>query len=108
MTEEFCLAVSASHPAGSHQSMSLSKFKREKFILYKTPGHNNREMALQFCRNAGFEPEIAFESEQAETIQHLVASNLGVTILPRMVFDNHVANSIVMVRIEPPTPKRTI
>ena len=40
---------------------------------------------MQYCRNAGLEPEVAFESEQAETIQYLVASNLGITLLPEMV-----------------------
>lgn len=108
MTEEFCVAVSPQHSIASQPSIALSKLKRERFVLYKTPGHHNREMALQYCRNAGFEPEVAFESEQAETIQNLVASNLGITILPRMVFDNGAANSLTMVRIDPPTPKRTV
>jgi len=108
ITEEFCLGVSLDHPLAAQASVSLSKLKREKFILYKTPGHHNRETVLQFCRNAGFEPQVEFESEQAETIQYLVESNLGVTVLPRMVFDKRAANSIVMVRIESPTPKRTI
>ena len=108
MTEEFCVAVAPLHSLGLRASVALSDLKQEKFILYKTPGHHNREILLQYCRQAGFEPEIEFESEQAETIQNLVASNLGITILPRMVFNSRIVNSMAMVRIEPPTPKRTI
>ena len=82
--------------------------KREKFILYKTPGHNTREVTLQYCRNAGFEPEVAFESEQAETIQYLVASDLGITLLPEMVLRHPAGQNISMVRIQAPTPRRTV
>ncbi len=107
-TEEFCLAVSSEHPLSAVSSIAIHKLKREKFVLYKGGGHHNREIVLQCCRNAGFEPDVAFESEQAETIQSLVASNLGITMLPRMVFENPERTTISMIRVEPPTPKRTI
>jgi LysR family hydrogen peroxide-inducible transcriptional activator len=107
-TEEFCLAVSAQHSLSAQASVPISRLKREKFILYKTPGHNTRELTLQYCRNAGFEPEVAFESEQAETIQYLVASNLGITLLPEMVLRHRAGQNIAMVRIQAPTPRRTV
>jgi DNA-binding transcriptional LysR family regulator len=107
-TEEFCVAVSAKHPLSSQASVPLARLKREKFILYKTPGHNTREVTLQYCRNAGFEPEVAFESEQAETIQYLVASDLGITFLPSMVLRHRAGLNIAMVRIQAPTPRRTL
>jgi DNA-binding transcriptional LysR family regulator len=107
-TEEFCLAVSAEHSLHTQKAVPLAKLRREKFILYKNPGHNTRETTIQYCRNAGFEPEVAFESEQAETIQYLVASNLGVTLLPEMVLRHHTGWRIAMVRIQAPTPRRTV
>jgi LysR family hydrogen peroxide-inducible transcriptional activator len=108
LVEEFCVVVSNQHPLSSLASVSMSRLRREPFILYKTPGHNNREIILQCCRNAGFEPEVAFESEQAETIQNLVASNLGITLLPHMVLQHRKGQNIAMVRLEPPTPRRTV
>jgi DNA-binding transcriptional LysR family regulator len=108
LVEELCLAVSTQHPLSALTSVPISRLRREQFILYKTPGHNNREVILQCCRNAGFEPEVAFESEQAETIQNLVASNLGITLLPHMVLQHRKGQNIAMVRIEPPTPRRTV
>lgn len=107
-TEEFCLAVSSQHPLSTQSTVSLARLKREKFILYKTPGHHTREITLQYCHNAGFDPEVAFESEQAETIQYLVASNLGVTLLPEMVLRDRAGQNISMVRIQSPTPRRVI
>ena len=108
LVEELCLAVSTRHPLSNLTSVPMTRLRREQFILYKTPGHNNRELTLQYCRNAGFEPEVAFESEQAQTIQNLVASNLGITLLPHMVLQHRDGRSIAMVRIEPPTPRRVI
>jgi LysR family hydrogen peroxide-inducible transcriptional activator len=107
-TEEFCLAVSSQHPLSEQASVPIARLKRETFILYKTPGHNTRELTLQYCRNAGFEPEVAFESEQAETIQYLVASSLGITLLPEMVLRHRTGQNIAMVRIQSPTPRRTV
>jgi len=107
-TEQFCVAVSLQHPLSSQESVPILRLKREKFILYKTPGHNTREITLQYCRNAGFEPEVAFESEQAETIQSLVASNLGLSLLPEMVLRHRAGQSLAMVRIQSPTPRRTV
>jgi LysR family transcriptional regulator, hydrogen peroxide-inducible genes activator len=107
-TEEFCLAVSLDHPLHAQASVPIARLKREKFILYKIPGHNTRELTIQYCRNAGFEPDVAFESEQAETIQYLVASNLGVTLLPEMVLRHQAGQNVAMVRIQSPTPRRTV
>lgn len=107
-TEEFCLAVSLEHPLSRQRSVPVSRLERERFILYKTPGHNTRDLTIQLCRNAGFEPQVAFESEQAETIQCLVASNLGVTLLPEMVLRNRASNNIALVRIQPPSPNRAV
>ena len=62
---------------------------------------------MQYCRNAGFEPEVAFESEQAEN-----------PISGRVESGNHAAagdgarapvgQRIAMVRIQSLTPRRTV
>jgi LysR family hydrogen peroxide-inducible transcriptional activator len=108
LVEELCVAVSSQHPLSSLTSVPMTRLRREQFILYRTPGHNMRELTLQYCRNAGFEPTVAFESEQAQTIQNLVASNLGITLLPHMMLEHRDKQNIAMIRIEPPTPRRTI
>jgi DNA-binding transcriptional LysR family regulator len=108
LTEELCLAVSRKHALAGAKSVAPSQLRSEKFILYKSALHNIRELTLQFCRNAGFEPNVEFESEQAETIQNLVAADLGITLLPEMVLRNHSGTELVMVRIQPPAPTRTL
>jgi DNA-binding transcriptional LysR family regulator len=108
LTENLSLAVSRRHPLARKSAVALRELEGERFILYKSELHSTRQLTLEFCRNAGFEPKVEFESEQAETIQNLVAANLGVTILPDMVFEHRVAADLIRVRIFPPTPGRTI
>jgi DNA-binding transcriptional LysR family regulator len=108
LTEEICIGVSAQHFFAGYSSIPLGRLRKEKFILYKTATHNMREITLEYCRAAGFEPEVAFESEQAETIENLVASNLGVTLLPHMLLRDNEGARLKMIRIDPPTPHRTI
>src|SRR6202000_1926698 len=90
LTENLSLAVSPKHPLAKKTSVALRELERERFILYKSEQHSTRQLTLEFCRNAGFEPKVEFESEQAETIQNLVAVNLGVIILPDMVFEHRI------------------
>jgi hypothetical protein len=69
-----------------------------------------RELTLQACRNAGFEPEVAFESEQAQTIQHLgrVEPGRDAAAAHGAAAHREGRTTSAMLRIEPPTPKRTI
>jgi LysR family hydrogen peroxide-inducible transcriptional activator len=108
LREDLCLAVSRDHPLSQETRVSMAQLVNEKFIMYKNPRHSTRELTIEFCRKAGFEPAIEFESEQAETIQNLVAANLGVTVLPDMVLENRTAGDLVKVKILPPAPSRTI
>lgn len=108
LTEEFLLAVSREHPLAGRKSVAVSRLREERFVVYKTVGHNTRENLMHACHTAGFKPRIAFESEQAETIQYLVASNLGVTFLPSMVLRHGSDKGIVPLRLTQPTLTRTI
>jgi DNA-binding transcriptional LysR family regulator len=81
LNEPFIALVSKSHPAAKQRRVGLSKFSQESFILYKGRA---RDTALNACRKAGFEPRIACESGELETIRALVAAGLGVAILPEL------------------------
>lgn len=108
LTENLSVAVGRKHPLARKASVTLSELAQEKFILYKSPLHSTRQLTLEFCHNAGFDPIVEFESEQSETIQNLVAANLGITILPDMVLERRLGTDLRKVRILPPAPSRTI
>jgi len=79
--EPFVALISKNHALAKQKTIALAKLADEPFILYKGRA---RDTALTACRTAGFEPRIACESSELETIRSLVAAGLGIAILPRL------------------------
>ena len=92
-TEPFVALVAKDHPAAKQRSISLAKLSEEHFVLYKGRA---RTTALAACRAAGFEPRIACESSELETVRSLVAAGLGIAILPRLAARHPGYNSIAV------------
>ena len=92
-TEPFVVLVPKSHPIAKQRSVSLGKLANESFILYKGRA---RDTALAACRAAGFEPRIACESSELETIRSLIAAGLGIAILPRLATRQSVVNCVTV------------
>ncbi|MEO6739154.1 MAG: LysR substrate-binding domain-containing protein, partial [Chthoniobacteraceae bacterium] len=92
-TEPFVLLVAKTHPTAKQRSISLAKLAHEPFVFYKGRA---RDTALAACRAAGFEPRIACESSELETIRSLVAAGLGVAILPQLATRQPAANCIAI------------
>lgn len=80
-TEPFVALIAKTNPAANQKTIHLAKLADESFILYKGRA---RDTALSACRAAGFEPRIACESSELETIRSLVATGLGIAILPKL------------------------
>jgi LysR family hydrogen peroxide-inducible transcriptional activator len=86
--EEFIVAVAKTHPWAKRKAIPSEDLKRETMLLLGT-GHCFRDQVLEVC------PELSrfsssaegmqktFEGSSLETIRHMVASGLGVTVLPR-------------------------
>ncbi len=99
LTESFVALVAKSHPAAKQINISLAKLSHESFILYKG---RVRDTALAACRAAGFEPRIACESSELETIRSLVAAGLGVAILPQLAtLESHARCVALRLRGDP-------
>jgi DNA-binding transcriptional LysR family regulator len=108
LTENLSLAVGRKHPLASRGALALAELEHEVFILYKSPLHSTRQLTVEFCHNAGFDPVVGFESEQSETIENLVAANLGITLLPDMVLERRLGSDLRKVQILGKAPSRTI
>ena len=87
--EPFMAALPAGHALAAGDSVSSEQLKREHMLLLGT-GHCFRDHVLQVC------PEFArfsshtegirksFEGSSLETIKHMVAAGMGVTLVPRL------------------------
>ena len=87
--EPFVAAVSASHPLASRSEVTAEELKNETMLLLGN-GHCFRDHVLEVC------PEFArfanhadgirktFEGSSLETIKHMVAAGMGITLVPRL------------------------
>ncbi|HEX7661952.1 MAG TPA: LysR family transcriptional regulator [Pseudonocardiaceae bacterium] len=69
------------HRFADRGAIRLAALADEPFVGFKH-GLGMRQMSDELCQAAGFEPELAFEGDQVETLRGLVAAGLGVAILP--------------------------
>ena len=87
--EPFMAAVPSTHPLAGRQSVTAAELKNETMLLLGA-GHCFRDHVLEVC------PEFArfasnaegirksFEGSSLETIKHMVAAGMGVTLVPRL------------------------
>ncbi|MBF6629672.1 MAG: LysR family transcriptional regulator [Comamonas sp.] len=87
--EPFMAAVPNTHPLAQQEQVTTSELKNETMLLLGA-GHCFRDHVLEVC------PEFAryasnaegirrtFEGSSLETIKHMVAAGMGVTLVPRL------------------------
>jgi LysR family transcriptional regulator, hydrogen peroxide-inducible genes activator len=87
--EPFYAAVPQAHPLARRDSISSDELKRETMLLLGT-GHCFRDHVLEVCPEfARFSSDAegirkSFEGSSLETIKHMVAAGMGVTLVPRL------------------------
>lgn len=104
ITEPFVLLVAKSHALAKQKDAPLKQLAAESFIFYKGRA---RDTALESCRKAGFEPRIACESGELETVRALVASGLGIAVVPQLAA-THLPPTIRALTIREPKMQRQI
>ncbi len=87
--EPFMVAVPSTHPLAARASITAQELKAETMLLLGT-GHCFRDHVLEVCPEfARFSADAegirkSFEGSSLETIKHMVASGMGVTLVPRL------------------------
>ncbi len=80
--QEILLSVPTSHRLADRPNAAIEELKDDEFVLLET-GYGLRTITDDLCAAAGFEPKIAFEGQESDTVRGLVAAGLGVALLPR-------------------------
>jgi DNA-binding transcriptional LysR family regulator len=88
-SEELVVAVAQDHPLAQQQAVRSAELAAEQFILFPE-GYELRSRTLQFCRAAGFEPQVALNGGETDTVMRLVAAGLGVALAPRLALEGIV------------------
>ena len=111
--EPFRIAVPASHRLAQQQQMSAEALKQETMLLLGN-GHCFRDHVLEVCPEfarfaSGAEGiQKSFEGSSLETIKHMVASGMGITVLPSLSVPREAKPHLRFLDFEPPVPSRRV
>ena len=112
--EPFVVAVPRNHPWARRKALSSEEIKDETMLLLGT-GHCFRDHVLEVCpelsrfSQAGGTIQRTFEGSSLETIRHMVASGIGITVLPVMARPEHNDDGLLRyVPFQPPAPSRRV
>jgi DNA-binding transcriptional LysR family regulator len=98
--EELLLVMPVAHPLAAERTISPKALVRQPFILFET-GSNTRRVIDQFFIRADIQPSIVAETENVEIIKSMVASGLGMTIVPFQAVAQEITGGTLRVaRIE--------
>jgi DNA-binding transcriptional LysR family regulator len=71
------------HPLTERRKLKLADLADEPWVA-STDTNGCRRITEEVCRQAGFEPRVAFEADDTLASQALVAAGVGVTLMPRL------------------------
>lgn len=104
LTESFVVLAGPHHAIARLRRVALRSLADEPFVFFKGRA---RESALVACRAAGFEPRLACESGELETVRALVAAGLGLAILPELAAQR-ARPACALVRLSEPKVERKL
>lgn len=104
-TEDMVALLPNDHLFVDQEGIRLDQLRNDPFVLFRTGLRKN--LILDACQQAGFQPQVAFEGEDIDTIKNLVAAGIGVGLLPETTVGN-VPRETVMKPVSEPTVTRTV
>jgi LysR family hydrogen peroxide-inducible transcriptional activator len=111
--EPFAAAVPKGHPLARRRQVSAEELKNETMLLLGT-GHCFRDHVLEVCPEyARFSSDAAgirksFEGSSLETIKYMVASGMGVTVVPQLSVPKEPQPHLKYVPFAAPAPSRRV
>jgi len=97
LTDPMYLALSRQHPLVDKPKLKLKDLASDPWVN-PTVSCACSKTVLRACLSAGFEPHIAFESDDYLAIQGLVAAGVGVALIPDLALTT-VRDDIVIRRV---------
>jgi LysR family transcriptional regulator, hydrogen peroxide-inducible genes activator len=111
--ESFLVAVPRSHALAKRKSITAEELKKETMLLLGT-GHCFRDHVLDVCPEfARFSSDAegirkSFEGSSLETIRHMVAAGMGVTVVPSLSVSSQRDPHVVFVPFKGHPPSRRV
>ena len=104
-TEEFMLAVPSQHVFAERDIIAQDELAGQHLLLLED-GHCLREQALSLCYRLQAKENQNFRATSLETLRHMVASGVGMTLIPRLACKKN--DGVVYIPFKSPAPMREI
>jgi len=101
------VALPRDHPMAAKRTLKLEDLSAESWILGSTGSCPDASIFLRSCQVAGFEPRIAFNSDDYFAMQGFVAAGVGASFIPDLALMS-VRDDIVIRSLGPMPPVRQI
>ena len=101
------VALPAGHPLARKRNLKLAELVGEDWMLGSTGTCPDTSIFLRACQTAGFEPRIAFHSDDYYAIQGFVAAGMGISFIPDLALVT-VRDDVVIRSLGPRAPVRRI
>ncbi len=99
LREELMLVLPPGHPLAGKKRISAKDLALEPFVLFE-PHSNTRRTVDRLFTRVGIEPRVVLETENVEILKALVASGMGLTIIPyQSVADEVRAGQLAVARV---------
>lgn len=100
------LALPRQHPLARRRRLHLEDLRDQAWVQTSASSPCAR-FVVRCCHAAGFEPVVAFESDDYQTVQGLVATGVGVALIPELAL-SAVRDDIVVRALSPHPPGRHV
>jgi DNA-binding transcriptional LysR family regulator len=105
LADPMFLALPRGHRLAARERLRLADLRAEAWVQTSQDSPCAQHV-VRSCHAAGFEPNVAFESDDYQTVQGLVAAGVGVALIPRMALS--AVREDIAVRSLADGPSRTV
>src|SRR3954454_21555120 len=95
--DELRIAVAADHPLATRASVTLEELRDEPWLVTEVGGTcADSNVVLNAFRDAGYEPNVRFASDDYQALQGMAASGIGVALIPTLATVSSRSDVVVL------------
>src|SRR5829696_4201529 len=106
LDEPLVALLAPDHRLADRRRIDMAELRDERFVVFGEGG-SLRRIVVQGAREAGFEPQLAFESTEQQRIRAMVSRSLGVALLPISEAE-HAGPPVAVVAVRRPALARDV
>jgi LysR family transcriptional activator of glutamate synthase operon len=98
-SEDLLALTSLTHRLAGQMVVDISEFRNDDFVLPST-NYQLTTRITHACRQAGFEPAVAYHAASLHTLKNLVRAGLGISVLPTCALIGPGRGELAVLRIK--------